>query len=488
MLKEWELNPSQRKFWTSNKRFVLFSGGFGCGKSLMLVLKAMELALKYPGNFILMGRKTYVELRDSLWKEFISTCPPEFLDGEPHKAEMKVVFKNKSEIIFRHLDTIAESEIRSINLGAAFIDQAEDIPKEVFLGLVGRLRREGISEEDRRIYLSCNPALTWLYADFKQKPGEDYEVIEASTLENKKNLPAAYIDNLLKYPESWQRQFVYGVWDMSLMSDRIVFAREYIEKLIEGRRERIETREGWGIFRKFIPGHRYQCGVDASEGQPGGDDAAATLVDLDTLEEVASWSAKVPPDVSAEKVVEFLRWYLNDGKTRVMIIPEMNSVGFALVQKLRDEVDSQIRLFTRREYDKVSGKRLEKYGWRTTSASKPLLISHFQELLRLKNPLVYSSETIEQFKSFVYTDEAKQRGMGAEKGFHDDRVIACLLGFFEEGEVAEGSVSRPQSRAGNIEKFQGLTPSIEIKNGKAVAIGFSALKPLLRMTQKWTVQ
>src|SRR3990167_3904989 len=29
-LKEWELNPSQERFWKSDKKFVLFSGGYGC--------------------------------------------------------------------------------------------------------------------------------------------------------------------------------------------------------------------------------------------------------------------------------------------------------------------------------------------------------------------------------------------------------------------------------------------------------------------------
>lgn len=27
---EWELNPSQIRFWDSKKKFVLFSGGYGC--------------------------------------------------------------------------------------------------------------------------------------------------------------------------------------------------------------------------------------------------------------------------------------------------------------------------------------------------------------------------------------------------------------------------------------------------------------------------
>src|SRR3990167_5926618 len=135
VLNQWEFNPKQEQFWKSTARVVLFSGGFGCGKSLMLVLKAIDMALRYPGNFILMGRKTYVELRDSLVKEFITVCPEHLMDGDFRKAEMKVVFRNKSEVIFRHLDKISATEIRSMNLGCAFIDQAEDLDKSVFLAI-----------------------------------------------------------------------------------------------------------------------------------------------------------------------------------------------------------------------------------------------------------------------------------------------------------------------------------------------------------------
>ena len=34
-------------------------------------------------------------------------------------------------------------------------------------------------------------------------------------------------------------------------------------------------------------------------------------------------------------------------------------------------------------------------------------------------------------KTFVYSPEAKKRGMGAEKGFHDDRIIALMLAYHE---------------------------------------------------------
>ena len=37
IINRWELNPSQERFFKSEKKFVLFSGGYGAGKSLMLV-------------------------------------------------------------------------------------------------------------------------------------------------------------------------------------------------------------------------------------------------------------------------------------------------------------------------------------------------------------------------------------------------------------------------------------------------------------------
>src|SRR3990167_4546863 len=462
---EWELNPSHEKFWNSKKKFVLFSGGYGCGKSLMLALKAIDLSLRYENNYILMGRKTYPELRDSTIKEFFNICP-DALIKDYLKAEGRVLFHNRSEIIFRHLDTVSEAEIRSMNLGGAFIDQAEEIEEGVFHGLRGRLRRDSVPDEDKKIYMSTNPALTWLFAEFKQNPQPEYEVIEASTLENEKNLPKGYVEDLLKYPEAYKKQYVYGIWDENLLSDRVVFAREYLEKLALHLEDPIETREGLEIFRKFVPGHKYQMGIDASEGivQEGvapekqkSDESVITIVDLTEEEEAASWSGRLPPDVVAEKAITFAHFFA-DKRNPMKIIPEMNSIGLALVNRLNREPSDYIRIYRREEFDKKTGVKSEKEGWRTTRQSKPLLVSRMQELLRLRNPKVHSKKTFEQFKTFVYTDTVQKNGMGAEKGFHDDRVISLLLAFWEKGPVAPGHVS------GGAPRESGII----IKNGKII--------------------
>ena len=478
----WNLNPSQLRFWNSEKRVILFSGGFGCGKSMMLILKAIDLCLKYPNNFILMGRRTYIELRDTLLKEFFILCPPILIDFHL-KAEMKVRFVNGSEIVFRHLDKIAASEIRSMNLGAVFIDQAEDTTKDVFLALKGRLRRDGIEGKDRKICMSINPELTWHFAEFKQNPKEEYELIEASTLENEKNLPKEYIQDLMNYPENYKRQYVYGIWDESLLAGNTVFDREFQEKIAKTVMAPIDTREGLKIYKNFIPGHRYQMGIDVAEGSEENTDkkdrSCIAIVDLTNLEEVANWTGQVPPDVVAEKAAKFARWYQNPKTEYCTIIPEMNSIGLALVNKLQEYDD--IYIYRREEFDKTAGKRLKRMGWRTTRQSKPLLVNRFQELLRKSNPKIRTAETVEEFKTFVYSDDARKSGMGAKEGFHDDRIMATLLAFFEKGDVVPGKVLTKGDIYGKI-KVE-IEPTITIKNGKA---RFTHLQPILEIQKKWT--
>lgn len=464
ILGSWELTKSQEKFWESPKKVVLFSGGFGCGKSLMLTLKAIDLALRYPGNFILMGRKTYVELQDSLIKEFFVICPDHLIQ-QYLKQEKKVQFINGSEIIFRHLDKISATEIKSMNLGAAFIDQAEDIEKEVFLAIKGRLRRQGIDDGERRIYMTMNPLLTWHYAEFKQNPNAENDLIEASTLENEKNLPKEYIEDLLKYPEDYKRQYVYGIWDESLLSSGTVFAREYLAKLDNGIKEPLREYEGLRIYKEFIPGHRYQMGIDVAEASEEEtekkDKSSITIADLTTLEEVAHWAGQIPPDAVAEKAAHFARMY-QDKNSFCTVVPEMNSIGLALVNRLKQEED--ILIYRREEFDKSVGKKMKKLGWRTTRQSKPLLVNHFQQLLRLADPKVRTKETVAEFKTFIYSDESKKSGMGAKTGFHDDRIMSLLLAFFEKGDPVPGQVLQKNQEKDTM----GVRPSLFIfKNGKA---------------------
>jgi hypothetical protein len=302
-----------------------------------------------------MGRRTYRELEDTLIKQFFDICPQELI-YKYNKAEMKVTFENQSEIVFRHLDKLSSNEIKSMNLGAAFIDQAEDIPKELFLAIKGRLRRGGITEGDRRIYMTMNPELTWHFADFKQNKPEEYDLIESSTLDNAANLPKEYVDDLLKYPEEYKRQYVFGVWDETLLSKSAVLAPEQIATLSTYCEEANKEIEGVLIYRDFVPGHKYQMGIDVAEGNTEElntlkDQSSIVLSDLSTLEEVAHWSGQLTPDAVAAKAIWLCRKYQSVSTPFVTVLPEMNSIGLALLNILKAEDD--ILIYQREEFDKT---------------------------------------------------------------------------------------------------------------------------------------
>src|SRR4030043_2473057 len=77
-LRNIKLLPPQEKFIFNNNTYSLFSGGFGSGKTVALVLKALILSQMLPGNTGLIGRLTYPELRDTTQKTFFEFCPPDW--------------------------------------------------------------------------------------------------------------------------------------------------------------------------------------------------------------------------------------------------------------------------------------------------------------------------------------------------------------------------------------------------------------------------
>ena len=69
-------------------------------------------------------------------------------------------------------------------------------------------------------------------------------------------------------------------------------------------------------------------------------------------------------------------------------------------------------------------------GWKTSYQSKKALISHFQDLLRQRTIKIYDESTIEEMKTFIWNNEARQQGAGAQRGFRDDDVMSTMLAFW----------------------------------------------------------
>jgi len=179
LLKEGSL---QDRFLHSMAKVQIYGGGFGNGKTTAAVIKALQLADKYPGSTGLISRSTYPKLNDTIRKEFLKWCPPtwivSFAVGQ--NGDNICHLKNGTTIYFRYIaQQGTKTESSSSNLLSAtfdwvIVDQVEDpeITHKDFLDLFGRLRgRARYTGDDvampvtgpRWMMLTCNPTGNWVY-------------------------------------------------------------------------------------------------------------------------------------------------------------------------------------------------------------------------------------------------------------------------------------------------------------------------------------
>jgi len=420
--KVYKLNSTQSEFVCDlQNRYCLNAGGFGSGKSVALYIKLIFFVMCFPGNRVLLGRKTLSDLDRATLPELFELLPPEWYT---HRVKDGLInFTNGSQIILFGLDAMqsgsvgdikkAQQKLKSLNLGAYFIDQLEEVEWEVIQVLNSRLRRQGVPV--RQGNATCNPANFWAYDKYVANVEESYKLYQSSMYDNRINLPEDYIREQESYGEDYVRRFVKGEWTTDLLIKGTVFAKEYINQFEV--KQPLKIEEDCEIYEEPRD-VEYRMGVDPSEGIT--DPSSISVVSMEGRK-VAKFNSKVPLTVLADKV-KFLYYKYR----KPLIIPEANSAGAALIRDIRD-----LRVYKRKQLDYKQDIETEKLGFRMSWDSKQQLIQHFQRLLKEKRVKIYDKKTVEEMKTFLWTDEATHQGAGAARGFHDDDVMSTMLAYWE---------------------------------------------------------
>lgn len=250
------------------------------------------------------------------------------------------------------------------------------------------------------------------------KKENDVLLLEGSMLDNKANLPEDFINDRMNREQSYVDRFVYGIWDIDILTKGTVFAKEHI-KWLEGQvKPPIKIEEGCEIFEEPKVGVEYRMGVDPSEGIV---DPSSVSVISSEGRKVAKFNAMIP----TQGLVDKIKWLYYKYK-KPLIIPERNAAGAALIREIRD-----LRVYRHKRTDEKWDKETERLGFRMSWESKQELINHFQKLLREKIPKIYDKKTIEEMKTFLWKNEATSQGAGASRGFHDDDIISTMLAFWD---------------------------------------------------------
>ena len=423
-----KLNKTQIEFINDKSRYALVCGGFASGKTTAFLIKMYLLCMWFPGNRILLGRKTRQDIERTTLPDILDVFPEGTFE---HKLGAgKIVFPNSSEIIFFGLDALqsgngqdikkAEQQIKSLNLGAVFIDQLEEIEFRVFEALTGRLRR---NVSFQQMNFTCNPANFWAYDWFKVNPRPNTKLIQTSMMDNKDNLSKEFIEDQLTKGSLYVKRYVYGEWSPDTMVQGGVFPEEYIKDQAFHVQAPVRTFNGINIFVEPNPNHEYQIGVDPSQGVV--DPCGIIVVDKDTGEIVASYRAFVNTEAQVEKTVQLAIMYA--GYKRPMVVPERNGAGLAFVETLKKVWDV---IYVEEKPANLKELFGNKLGWVTTHSSKTRLIENMKSLLNKKFAKWRDVVVVEETKTFIYSDDANQKGAGAQTGYHDDQIMATMMAYW----------------------------------------------------------
>jgi len=177
------------------------------------------------------------------------------------------------------------------------------------------------------------------------------------------------------------------------------------------------------IWEKHSPDFSYLLAADVARGDAS-DFSVFHVIKIDTMEVVAEYRGKPNLEQFAHIVDNTGREYGN-----CMAVVENNSLGISILEKLQDREYPNLYYSIKGSHEYIEPLMAENVsnsipGFTTSSKTKPLIIAKMEEFIRNKLITIYSSRTIEEFKTFIWNNNRAE----AMRSYHDDLVMALAIG------------------------------------------------------------
>ena len=273
--------------------------------------------------------------------------------------------------------------------------------------LVSRTDKSSPESEFKRIYRAAKQQLTEWVAVFLPwwvRPERDeawYQTQSADILYRTGSLD----DLHEQYPATDTEAMAARTLDKRIAPAWI--EKSYMEmRPHQGHIEDAPAIPGLEIYVLPEKGKRYVIGADPAEGNPTSDDSALTVLEQETLEEVAALAGKFQPSTFAGYIDAIGRWY-DDADVMV----ERNNHGHAVLLWMRD--NSSLRILNGHDH---------KPGWHSTTRGKVLLYDALADACR------EAETTIHSFATQVQIASIEGASLRAPDGQRDDRADSYALG------------------------------------------------------------
>jgi phage terminase large subunit len=90
-------------------------------------------------------------------------------------------------------------------------------------------------------------------------------------------------------------------------------------------------------------------------------------------------------------------------------------------------------MYVREKVDEYTGKLEKKYGFRTTSITRPLIISQLIEIVREHTELLNDRDTLEELLTIVRNEKGR---IEAPIGGHDDQMMGLAIAYETRSQVS----------------------------------------------------
>ena len=178
-----------------------------------------------------------------------------------------------------------------------------------------------------------------------------------------------------------------------------------------------EKREGnlsiWespGFDQKFIIGADVALGV-------GQDYSAAVVLNKERQVVAVYRDNRVDPAMFGRDLFYLGRYYNN-----ALLAVESNSMGISTLQKLKEM--KYVNLYYQTQIANLTDEDGVRLGFRTTSASKPAIISNLKNWIDNDEVAIWSSDIVSELRDYVSDDKGKTN---ASRGSTDDTVMSLAI-------------------------------------------------------------
>ena len=441
-----------------DNRYIVLNGGAGSGKSVFVVQRYIYKLLKSDKFNLLVVRNTGKSNRDStfaLFKQILIKWNL-YKYFKINESDLRITcLWNQHQIIFAGLDDV--EKLKSITfadgeLTDVWIEEASEILESDFNQLDVRLRGKGTKKQ---IVLSFNPIDInhWLKKRFFDEK-RDNVTLSHSTYKDNKFLDDDYKTLLESYKDTDEYYYnVYCLGQWGVLGKTVFDARKINERLqtipepikmgyfiydYDGNKitniRWVNDSEGFiKIYKEpSRDGNRFCIGGDTAGD--GSDYYTAHVIDCKTGEQVATLKQQFDADQYTRQMYclgKYYSWFnANIGrKQEAMIGIEANFDSYPIreLQRL-----GYLNQYVRESIDSYTGKAEKKFGFRTTSLTRPTIISSLIEIVREHTELLNDKDTLEELLTIIRNEKGR---IEAPQGGHDDQMMGLAIAYEIRGQV-----------------------------------------------------